>query len=98
MAAATIGYAILAAVIYSVIFFGKKHFKPDNPESFDLVKLGATVIIGAIIGIVFHFSDLAITAEAVEIQLGLYVSIVALTETILKTIYRILKPRLEGIF
>lgn len=98
MAAATIGYAILAAVIYSMIFYAKKHFKPDKPESFDMAKLGATVVIGAIIGIVFHVSGLALTGEAVEIQLGAYVSVVALTETILKTIYRVLRPRLEGIF
>jgi len=97
MPAATIGYAILAAIVYSVIFYGKKHFKPDNPDSFDMVKFTATVIIGAIIGIVFYVGGLPPTAEAVEIQLGAYAGIVALTETILKTIYRILRPRLAGI-
>jgi len=86
----TIGYAILAAAIYSVIFYAKHHFKPGEPESFNPAKLGATVIIGAIIGIVFYVGGLPPTAEAVEIQLGAYAGIVALTETILKLIYRIL--------
>jgi len=96
MPAATIGYAILAAVIYSVIFYAKRHFKlpPDKPESFDMAKFGATAIIGAVIGIVFHVSGLAISGEAVEIPLGAYASIVALTEAILKISYRTIGSRL----
>ena len=87
----TVAYAILSALIYSVIFYGKHHFKPDKPETFDPVKLGATLVIGAIIGIVFYIGSVPITAEAVEIQLFAYAGIVALAETILKIVWRGLK-------
>lgn len=90
MAAETIGYAVLAALIYSVVFFAKHHFKPGKPESFDPAKLGATLIVGAVIGVIFYAGGVPITAEAIEIQLGIYISIVALVENVLKIIVRVL--------
>ncbi len=87
MAAETIGYAIIAALVYSVVFFAKHHLK-DKPESFDWQKLGATLIVGAVIGGMFYLGDLAITAEAVEAQLIAYVGIVAIVESVIKIVVR----------
>lgn len=87
MAAETIGYAIIAALVYSVVFFAKHRLK-DKPESFDWQKLCATLIVGAVIGAIFYLGDLTITAEAVETQLIAYVSIVAIVESVIKIVIR----------
>ena len=88
MAPETIGYAIIAALIYSVVFYAKHYFKPGKPESFDPTKLGATLLVGVVLGGIFYAGDLAITAEAVETQLIAYAGIVALVESVLKLVYR----------
>ncbi|MBA7593136.1 hypothetical protein ES703_00053 [subsurface metagenome] len=90
----TVVYAVLAALAYSLMFFAKHHFKPDKPESFDKAKLGATLIIGAIIGIVFCIGNVPITAEAIGTQLISYGFIIMFVETCLKIGYRIIAPRL----
>ena len=88
MGAETVGIAVISALVYSVIFYCKKAMKPDKPPEFDYMKLASTLIVGLIIGIAFCLSGLAITAEAIEVQLIAYAGVVALVESILKIIYR----------
>ncbi len=91
MGAETVGIAILSALIYSVVFYAKHYFKPGKPEPFDPTKLGATLLVGAVLGVIFYAGGVGITAEAVEMQLIAYAGIVALVESVLKLVYRGIK-------
>ena len=89
--ATTVVYAILASLVYSLIFYVKKAVRKKDPPEFDYAKLGATLVVGLVIGIVFYIGGVPIATEAVETQLIAYAGVVALVESILKLIYRGLK-------
>lgn len=91
MEPAAILLAVVASLVYAVIFYAKNHFKPEQPESFDPFKFGAVIVVGVCVGIGFALSGLPITKESVWLQLGEYGSVVALVETILKIIVRGIK-------
>ena len=91
MVAETVAYAIVAALAYSLIFYVKKAVREKNPPEFDYTKLGATLVVGLVIGIVFYIGGVPIATEAVETQLIAYAGVVALVESILKLIYRAIK-------
>lgn len=84
----TVGYAVLAAIIYAV--FG--YLKSTTQEGFQPVKFISTIAIGAIIGIVFAFGGLEVTQEAVAIQLAAYAGMTAVIEDIVKSIWRRIFP------
>jgi len=94
MGAETIGYAVLAALIYSLVFYAKHHLNEVVSEPFEPTKLGATLIIGAIIGVIFHVGNVPITAASVEIQLFAYAGFVGVVESVLKAIYRAIKEKI----
>ena len=84
----TIITAILAAIAYSLIFYVKKYYKETNPESFDPTKLLATILVGLIVGVAMHFTGDPLSQETLQNQLVAYTGIVAIVETLLKSLYR----------
>ncbi len=84
----TVGYAILAAIVYAV--FG--YLKSTTQEGFEPTKFLSTIAIGAIIGVVFAFSGLQVTQEAVAIQLAAYAGLTAVIEDVVKSIWRRIFP------
>lgn len=80
-----VAQAVLGAAIYS----GSHFLKKSDAQEFDSIKLLSTLIIGAVIGLVFALNDPAgLTQQGVETQLIAYAGLVGVTENILKTIGR----------
>lgn len=86
--ATTIAYAIVSALIYSIVFFAKKRLRKEDPTKFDPIKLVSTLIVGAVIGAGFYLGNFAITALAIETQLLAYGMVIALVESIVKILWR----------
>lgn len=90
--------ALLSAFAYSIIFFVKKREKGEG-EIYDYYKLGATMIVGLVVGLAFHFSNLDLTQVTFEQQLMLYTGVIALVESVLKiAVRRLRKIRNSGGF
>ena len=86
--------AIFAAVLYSLIWWASKNIDPTKPsENFDFLSLGATVLIGAGVGIAATFTGSPITQLNIETQLVAYGSVIAVLERILKTLYNYLENK-----
>lgn len=85
----TILIAVLSAILYTFIFYGKKMAE----QEFDERKLVFTAIVGAVIGLVMWYYNLPITQLGVEQQLFAYAGMVALGESAFKGIYRWLKRK-----
>jgi len=79
--------AVISALAYSLIFFLKKREK-DIGEPYDYFKLGATLIVGLVIGLAIHFSGVDLTQVSLEQKLVMYAGAIALVESILKTLVR----------
>lgn len=84
--------AVVAAIIYSLSMYVKKALS-DNPESFDWTKFLATAIWGAIVGLVMQSSGLPITEQSVEEKIAAYAGLIAITENILKIVWRAISRR-----
>lgn len=83
MAWETVGYALIAAVVYSLSFYLK------SGEEFKLPKLLATALTGVIIGCLAMVGNVdAITEQWVVTQLMNYAALTALIETWIKAIVR----------
>lgn len=63
----TILISVFAAVIYSMSMYIKKNLKSDNPQDFEVTKFLATVIVGAVVGVVMWQANVPITEESFEI-------------------------------
>lgn len=87
---ATIAYAVISALIYSIVFFAKKRLNKESPAEFDPTKLVSTLIVGVVIGIGFYLGNVDITALAIETQLLAYGMVIALVESGLKIVWRVL--------
>ena len=87
----------MMAAVYSALFYMKKRAKKDDPEDFDKTKFGATVLVGAGIGVSLALAGAEITATNIHETLPMYVGMVAIVESFLKTVWRILAANVKGI-
>ena len=84
----TIVLAIIAAIMYAGTQFIKKNMDPENPQAFDGGKFGATIVIGAVVGLVFGYSGLIPSESMVVEQLVAYAGLTAIIENVLKIAIR----------
>ena len=83
----TIAYAVIAALIYALVWYAKTWATTQPPEPFNAAKLIATLVVGGAVGVYFAITGTPLTGEGVEKQLILYGAVTALVETILKTLF-----------
>lgn len=83
--------AVASAAFYGLVFY-MKNSQQIPPEPFDWLKIGATVLVGGIIGAVLQLTGIPITEAGIEVQLIAYAGITAMVEAILKMIWRKLSP------
>lgn len=83
----TLLWAVLAAVLYAVVFYAKAWATTNPPEKFVPEKFLATVIVGAFVGAVFWLGNLSITQDAVIDQLTDYAIATAVLESFLKMVF-----------
>lgn len=75
--------------MYSLIWYCRQVIDPSVPTpTYDLWKLGATLVTGMVIGIVSIASGIEITQTAIEVQLLSYGFIIAAVEQVGKAFYR----------
>ena len=81
--------AVAAALLYSLLWFSRQVVDPtkETPQ-FDPWKMGATLVIGACIGLVSVISGIEITQAGIEAQLTSYGFLVAVVEQVGRAIYR----------
>ena len=87
--------AVAAALLYSLLWFSRQVVDPtkETPK-FDPWKMGATLVIGACIGLVSVISGIEISQAGIEAQLTSYGFLVAVVEQVGRAIYRNL-PQVE---
>lgn len=81
--------AVAAALLYSLLWFSRQVVDPtkETPK-FDPWKMGATLVIGACIGLVSVITGIEITQAGIEAQLTSYGFLVAVVEQVGRAIYR----------
>ena len=85
----TIGYAVIAAIMYAGSMFVKKWASSDNPQDFDTTKFVSTLVVAAVIGITMVGAGVTTITEAdIATQLAMYAGMTAVVENTLKLIYR----------
>jgi hypothetical protein len=83
--------AVAGAAVYAVVFFAKN--SATDFDSFDWVKFGATLLVGAAIGGAnFVFGGVLPTQESLESALVLYAGATAIVENVFKAIWRRINP------
>ncbi len=82
--------AAIAGAGYGVLFYVKA--RQSSGEEFDYWKLGATVLLAAIIGIAMGAAGMPVTQATVDVQFAAYVGYIVVLETTLKLIWRKLYP------
>ena len=86
---ATVAQTVGAAVVYSLLFYLKKKAGDTNGDvSFDYYKIGATIVVGAFVGVSYALAGSPLDSEALTTQLVAMGGTVALVEGVLKTVYR----------
>lgn len=88
MVVETIVLAVIAAIMYAGTMFLKKNMDPEKPQEFDGGKFGATIVIGAGVGLVFGYSGIIPSESAVVEQLVAYSGATAIIENGLKIGWR----------
>lgn len=83
MAIETIVFALLMAVIYTLLGVAK-----NVDEEFEPAKAGATIVLGVVIGIIMYVSGMPITEVGVAEQLAIYGGLLYTIQAIVKSIYR----------
>ena len=81
--------AVAAALLYSLLWFSRQVVDPtkETPK-FDPWKMGATLVIGACIGLVSVITGIEISQAGIEAQLTSYGFLVAVVEQVGRSIYR----------
>jgi len=79
--------------VAGAIYGGAAYFKQregQNPEPFDPVKLGSTVIIGAAVGVAVANAGMQVSESVIGngLMVGATMGFTALVENALKTVYR----------
>lgn len=75
----------VAAAVYSVVFYAKKR---EDGQDFDPAKFASTIVVGVFVGAFLSINGMDVTEENVTEMLVANVGVIALVESILKTIYR----------
>lgn len=83
----TILISAVSAVSYSIIFYAKKKGSLE-PEDFKPFKFASTLLVGLAVGLAFLYLGNPITEKGIQTQLAAYTGVIAVVESILKTIYR----------
>lgn len=91
---ATIGMAVVSSILYSAVFYVKQLDSVD-PESFDPTKFISTLIVGIGVGIAASVSGVSVQFETVETELAALSGTIAITDSVVKIIYRKAKKGLE---
>jgi len=84
----TVLLAIIAAIMYAGTQFIKKNLDPDKPQEFDGGKFGATIVIGAGVGLISGYTGIIPSESMVMVQLVAYSGMTAIIENVLKIAYR----------
>jgi len=79
-------YAVLAAIVYALVWYAKSWATTQPPEPFNSAKFLATLIVGAAVGVALAVTGNPITKESIETQLLAYIAVISLVETLLKMI------------
>lgn len=86
---ADIAIGAAAGMIYGGAAYFKKR-EGDNPEPFDMVKFGGTVIIGAAVGVALANTGVQVTDSAIQngLMIGTTMGFTALIENGIRGLYR----------
>lgn len=81
--------AVGGSLIYSLLWYSRQVIDPtkETPK-FDPWKMGATLVIGACIGLVSVITGIEISQAGIEAQLTSYGFLVAVVEQVGRAIYR----------
>lgn len=85
--------SIIGGATYGLLGYARVRFDPDNPESFDPVKIGSTVLFAALIGVGFELAGVQPTYEHYLWALMTFVGTIAAFE---KALQAIVKGNREG--
>jgi hypothetical protein len=88
----TIGSSMASAAVYSMVFYAKKRLSKDK-QKLDIKKFLATVIVGAGVGAAFATQGVPINQASVGEKLAMYAGTVAIIESLLKSVFRILSNK-----
>lgn len=78
-------FGILSGLVYGFVWFARNKYRKDGfEESFNPMKLTATLIIAAFVGGVVASTGESVTFETLEQQFLLYVGAISLLEGVLK--------------
>jgi len=80
--------AIIYAVVAAIVFALSGYLKSAKDEEFDATKFGATILVGALVGVVLYVKGAAITEEAVATQFAAYAGIVVILQNGIKAVMR----------
>jgi len=80
--------AIIYAVVAAIVFALSGYLKSAKDEEFDATKFAATILVGALVGVVLYVKGAPITEEAVATQFAAYAGIVVILENALKAVVR----------
>lgn len=85
---------VSSAVVYSLMFYAKKRARDPSTE-FEPIKLASTLIVGAIIGVFYGYYGIPIEQPTISQQLATYAGTIALVESVLKFIVRIVRSHMS---
>lgn len=91
MTVETLVASVMGAGVYSVVFYYKNHEDPEDPENLEPKKMLATLVVGLGVGVSFALTEQNLTFMAFEEQMAAYAGIVAVVESVIKTVYKSLK-------
>ncbi len=81
--------SIAAAIIYSLLWYGRQVIDPTKPTpEYDPFQLVATLIVGAGVGVASLVSGVEITQAGLDAQLLSYGFLIAVVEQVGKGVYR----------
>lgn len=82
--------SIAAAIIYSLLWYGRQVIDPTKPtpDRYDPFQLVATMIVGAGVGVASLVSGVEITQAGLDAQLLSYGFLIAVVEQVGKALYR----------
>lgn len=88
MVVKTMVLAVIAAIMYAGTQFIKKNMDPEKPQVFDFNKFGATIVVGAGVGLLFGYSGIIPSESTLVEQLVAYSGTTAIVENVLKIGWR----------
>lgn len=78
---------VVSGTVYGLIWYVRNRVKAgDVPEEFDPYKLGATLLVGAVVGGAMAYSGGSVAFERVQDKLVFYAGAITMLEGLLKTV------------